>query len=60
VVRQGLEFCRKLKINPIMITCADENIPSWRIIERYGAKLEDKVWDVEDNKLIRRYWLSLD
>jgi predicted acetyltransferase len=55
--RHGLEFCKKMKIHPIMISCADDNEHSWKIIERYGAKLEDKVWDDQDQKLIRKYWI---
>lgn len=42
-----------------MITCADENIPSWRIIEKFNGQLEDRVWDYEDKEMIMRYWISL-
>jgi predicted acetyltransferase len=59
MLRRGLEFCKLKNISPIMISCADDNVYSWKIIERYGAKLEDKVWDDEGKKLIRRYWLNL-
>ncbi len=58
MVRQGLEFCKSLSINEVMVTCADSNTPSWKIIERFGGKLEDKVWDDEDQEMIRRYWIK--
>lgn len=57
--RQGLDFCRKLGLESILITCADENTPSWKIIEKFGGKLENKVFIEEDDELIRRYWIKL-
>ncbi len=58
IVRQGIEFCKKLGLSSIMITCGDENVPSWKIIEHFGGKLEDRVWDEEDKETIRRYWIT--
>lgn len=59
MVRQGLEFIQGLGVFSVLVTCADDNIPSWKIIERFGGKLEDRVWDDEDKVMIRRYWISL-
>jgi predicted acetyltransferase len=59
MVRQGLAYCRNLGLSKIMITCADDNEPSWKVIEGFGGKLEDKVWDNVDNETIRRYWVDL-
>lgn len=59
ILRQGLEFCKNREINPVMITCAEDNVPSWKLIERFGAKLEGKVWDDEDQEMIRRYWIEM-
>ena len=59
MVSQGLGFCKSLGIHEVMVTCADENTPSWKIIERFGGKLQDKVWDEEDEEMIRRYWISI-
>ncbi len=42
-----------------MVTCAEDNIPSWKIIEHFKGKLEDEVWDDEDKEMIRRYWITL-
>lgn len=58
MVRQGLERCKQIGIASIMITCADDNIPSWKIIEHFGGQLEDKIWDDEDKEMIRRYWIG--
>ncbi len=58
--RQGLEYCsHQLGLEKILITCADDNIASWKIIEQFGGLLENKIHDKEDNKLIRRYWLKI-
>ena len=59
MVRQGLNYCRGLGLAKIMVTCADDNEPSWKVIEAFGGKLEDKVWDNVDNETIRRYWIDL-
>jgi predicted acetyltransferase len=60
MLRQALDHCRELKIPKLMITCADDNIPSWKIIEKFNGKLDDKIWDDEDKEMIRRYWIALD
>lgn len=58
MVRQAMGYCKQIGISSIMITCADGNIPSWKIIERFNGKLEDRIWDEEDKEMIRRYWIT--
>lgn len=58
--KQSLPICRKLGISELLITCDDDNIPSWKVIEKYGGILKDKVYDAEDKKEIRRYWIKLE
>lgn len=57
--RQALLICRKLGIGDLLVTCADDNPPSWRIIEKFSGVLENKVWDSVDEEIIRRYWIRL-
>lgn len=47
--------------NKVLITCDDDNIGSYKIIERCGGVLENKVKNKEDNEefLTRRYWIKL-
>lgn len=59
MVKQAMEFCRQLGLSSIMVTCSDGNEPSWRIIEKFGGNLEDRIFDQEDQELIRRYWIPL-
>ena len=56
ICRLGIEQARRRQIGDILITCDDDNIGSWKIIEANGGILEDKI----DNKrgvLTRRYWI---
>ena len=59
MVRQALEFCRKLRIESVMVTCADDNVPSWKLVEKHSGVLEDRIWDDVDKEMIRRYWIRL-
>ena len=59
MVRQALSFCKSIGIQSIMVTCADDNTPSWKVIEYFGGKLQDRIWDDEDKEMIRRYWIAL-
>jgi predicted acetyltransferase len=59
MVRQGMKFCRRLGLTEIMVTCSDTNVPSCKIIENFGGRLQDTVWDDEDNDMRRRYWIKL-
>ena len=58
MVRQALKYCEQIGIGSIMITCADDNIASWKIIEKFGGKLKDRIWDDEDEEYVRRYWID--
>lgn len=57
--RQALVYCRSLGLDRIMITCDDDNPPSWKLLERAGAVLDETFFDAEHDALVRRYWLAL-
>lgn len=59
MMRQALPRCSDLGIRELLITCADDNIPSWKVIEKYGGLLDDRVWDDVDQEMIRRYRIVL-
>ncbi len=59
IMSHGLEFCRTLGLDKILVTCADSNIPSWKIIENFGGMLENKIFDEADQESVRRYWIKL-
>lgn len=59
MLNKAIPYCKSIGLKELMITCADENEPSWKIIESAGGKLQDKIWDEEDKETIRRYWLKI-
>ncbi|EKE25550.1 MAG: GCN5-related N-acetyltransferase [uncultured bacterium] len=48
---------KKLEISKALLTCSDDNIGSWKIIEKNGGILENKI--VFNNVLKRRYWIQI-
>lgn len=60
ILRQGLAIASGLGIQSAMVTCADENIASCRVIERAGGQLEKVFTDEKNGELVRKYWLSTD
>jgi predicted acetyltransferase len=56
-VGQVLPVARSLGLDRVLITWADDNAASVRVIERHGGLLED-VRDTELGRA-RRYWISL-
>ena len=58
ILKLALLEIRKNGIKDILITCDDDNIGSYKIIEKNGGKLENKIWDSEIEKEVRRYWIE--
>ncbi len=52
-LRLMLEEADRLGINPILVTCGEDNLASARVIERCGGVLEDT------RQGTRRYWITL-
>jgi predicted acetyltransferase len=50
---------KELRLARIMVTCAEENVPSWKIIEAIGGSKFEKFWDEEEKEWIRVYWVDL-
>lgn len=59
-VRMVLPKVKALGIDRALVTCGDENEASWKIIERVGGKLAEKVWDETDGETVRKYWVELE
>ena len=58
-LRLGLEECRKLGINRVLLTCLDDNARSRQTILKGGGVYED-TREREDGKRFERYWIHLD
>jgi len=58
-LRLGLEICRSMSINRVLITCKKENVPSAKVIVKNGGVLEDERLDEQAQKIFQRYWIDL-
>ena len=61
VLQLGLEESKTLiEDDKILITCDDDNVGSYKIIESNGGILENKVEneDAGEKFLTRRYWIE--
>ena len=56
MLRQALLVAKGFGIQPLLITCNDDNIGSIKVIEKHGGALENKVDD--NGRLLRRYWID--
>lgn len=58
MLKQVLPKAKASGMSEILITCDDDNTPSWKVIEACGGVLESRQRDMHDGKLFRRYWLQ--
>ena len=59
MLQLALIEAKKFGLDKVLITCTDDNIASIGVIENNGGVLEDKRIDPGDQKLTRRYWITL-
>lgn len=64
IIKLGLEKCKKLGMNRVLITCKETNIASRKCILANGGKLEDKR-QIDDPQhkdygaVLERYWIEI-
>ena len=62
ILELSLDYIKNnLDYNKVLLTCDDDKIESYKIIEKFGGILQDKIEnDINGKKIItRRYWISL-
>ena len=59
LLRLGLEQARALGLRRVLLTCADTNLGSRKIIEANGGQLEDVIQVEANRPPVRRYWITL-
>ena len=59
MLKLALIEAKKFDLHKVLITCTDDNIASAGVIENNDGVLEDKRVDPGDQKLTRRYWITL-
>jgi len=57
ILRLALKKSKKFGIKDVLVTCADDNAASCRIIEKNGGIFEKTIFDEEDQEDVRRYWI---
>lgn len=56
----GLERARQIGLDKVLITCDEDNVASYRTIERAGGVLQDISDQSERGQgMLRRYWVQL-
>ena len=53
----ALDFCRKLGIERVLITCSKDNVYSKKVIQNNGGIFDSE--DIEDGHEFQRYWFNL-
>lgn len=56
IMKQVLKTAQEKNISPVLMTCADDNLISAKIIEAAGGSLEDKR--LQNGVWVRRYWIQ--
>ena len=59
MLKLGLERCRELNINKVLLTCDKINIPSAKVIQNNNGVLENEIYSEVFSEVIQRYWVTL-
>lgn len=59
ILQLSLKKFEKLGIGEILVTAFENNVASWKAIERNGGKLKNKVKIENEKDATRRYWIKL-
>lgn len=62
MLKEALIYAKEeLGLKKVLITCNDDNIGSYRVIEKNGGILQDKIMNHINGKeqLSRRYWITI-
>jgi predicted acetyltransferase len=58
ILSQSLVVARSLGVEPVLVTCDEDNVASAAIIERAGGVLEDIRLDPSENVRRQRFWIE--
>lgn len=60
ILKQSLIYCREvLHLERVLVTCDDNNVGSYKTIEKNGGVFENLFSSKEGNVETRRYWINL-
>ncbi|MCL2629709.1 MAG: GNAT family N-acetyltransferase [Alphaproteobacteria bacterium] len=59
LLAETLKQAKSMGIEKVLLTCNDNNAPSWKTIEHNGGILSKTEIDQKDGRLSRFYWITL-
>jgi predicted acetyltransferase len=60
ILKQSLIYCKnELQLEKVLLTCDDDNIGSFLVIEKNGGELESRFVSEDGTIIKRRYWIKL-
>lgn len=59
MLKQGIEIARESQFERILCVCDEDNYASEKVILKNGGVLENKLFDPEENVVVKRYWIQL-
>ncbi len=59
LLTEALDLARDIGVDRALLTCAPDNTPSVRVIEKCGGVLQDELFHEGVGHLVRRYWIGL-
>lgn len=59
MLKLGLEKCRELKLDKVLVTCDKENVGSAKVIQNNKGILENEAYSETFSAVVQRYWITL-
>lgn len=59
ILKLGLEECKKMGMDKVLVICVKSNTSSAKVIEANGGVLENEVYYEPEHNYMLRYWINL-
>ncbi len=59
ILKQGLSLSKQLGFRRVLCVCNEDNYASERVILKNGGIFENRVYDLEENVFVKRYWIDV-
>ena len=60
MLKEALKEAKNFGLDRVLITCDDDNLASAKVIENNQGILEDRRFEEDNQKWVRRYWITID
>ncbi len=58
LAKAALQRCKEIGLSEVLITCAEKNLASVKIIEKLGGADPERKWDPEEEEWVHFYWVK--